>query len=107
MRQADIYREATDTAYTHTDMVYGHWKLKGGDLICIYDSIRFVIAPQYVNDKDFCVFFANQQKKIEKEAASSRRAIMSDILIGDNEISTMLYPEGKEDKAHLVHYRRK
>ncbi len=89
------------------DMGYGNWKLKVSDLICIYDSIRFVIAPQYVNDKGFCVFFARQQKKIEKEAASSRRAIMSDILIGDNEISTMVYPEGKEDKAHLVHYRRK
>lgn len=106
VRVADAYQTSSDTAYTHTDTTYGHWRLEGSNLIRIFESIKMVPAAKYADNKPICDYLAEIKEDIEKDTASSR-TIMSDILISDTEMSTMEYGKGEEDKARLVHYRRK
>ena len=106
VRMADAYQTSADTIYTHTDTVCGHWRLEGNNLIRIFDSIKMAPVASYADDKQLCEYLAEYKADLESDTASIR-IVMSDILIGDTEMSTMEYSEGKEDNTRLVHYRRK
>lgn len=106
VRMADAYQTSADTIYTHTDTVCGHWKLEGNNLIRIFDSIKMAPFARYADDKPLIEYLAEAKDKVENDTATSH-TVMSDILISDTEMSTMEYTEGEEDKARLIHYRRK
>lgn len=106
VRMADAYQTSSDTVYTHTETAYGHWRLEGNNLIRIFDSIQLVPTAMYADDKPLIDYLAEVKAEAKSDSAS-RRAIMSDILISDTEMSTMEYPEGEEANAYLIHYRRK
>ena len=106
VRMADAYQTSTDTIYTHTDTVCGQWRLEGNNLIRIFDSIKMAPFAKYADDKPLIEYLAEAKDKVENDTATSH-TVMSDILISDTEMSTMEYTEGEEDKARLIHYRRK
>lgn len=106
VKMADAYETSVDTAYTHTETAYGHWKLEGNNLIRTFDSIKIVPTAKYADEKEFIEYLAEHKANVEKNSASSH-TVMSDILISDSAMSTMEYTEGEEDQPGLAHYRRK
>lgn len=106
VRMTDAKKTSVDTAYTYADTIYGHWRLEGNDLIRITDSIKSASTDKSSVYNTVVEHLARFQAKTEKDTASNR-AVMSDILLSDTEMSAMEYDEGEEDKAYLIHYRRK
>lgn len=105
-RMADAYQTAVDTAYTHTETAYGHWSLEGNDLRRVFDSVRMTPVAQYADDQQLREYLAKLQAEHENDTTSNV-AVMSDILIGDTDLSSVLYSEGDKDQTLLVHYIRK
>lgn len=106
VRMVDAKNTSVDTAYTYTDTLYGHWKLEGNDLIRIPDSIKSASTVKSAEYNTFVGQLAGFHAKTENDSESNH-TVMGDILISDTELSTMEYDEGEEDKAYLIHYRRK
>lgn len=105
-RKADGFQSAIDTAYTHIETAYGHWTLEGNDLRRVCDSVRITPAARYADDQQVREHLAGLQAEFENDTTSNV-AIMSDILIGDTDLSSVIYSEDRKDETRLVHYVRK
>lgn len=105
-RIADAYQTAVDTAYTHTHIAYGHWSLEGNDLRRIGDSIQLTPAAKYADNQQIREYLAELQAEFENDTTSNV-TVMSDILIGDTDLSSVIYSEDRKDETRLVHYVRK
>lgn len=105
-RKADAYQNVSDSTYTHTETFYGHWSLDGNDLRRIFDSVRITPAAQYADDQQLREYLAGLQAEFENDTTSDV-LVMSDILIGDTDLSSVIYSEDRKDETRLVHYVRK
>lgn len=105
-RKADVYQNVQDSLFTHTETFYGHWTLVGNDVRCVFDSISIVPTCKHADNVQLCEYLANRKSEIENDSTSTYD-VLSDILIGDTDLSTVIYSEGNESETHLVHYIRK
>lgn len=105
-RMGDAYQTAVDTAYTHTETTYGHWSLEGNDLRRVVDSMRMTPVARYADDQQLREYLAELQAEYVNDTTSNV-IVMSDILIGDADLSSVLYSEGDKDQTRLFHYIRK
>lgn len=105
-RMADASQTSVDTVYTHTETAYGHWSLEGNDLRRVFDSVRMTPVAQYADDQQLREYLAELQADFENDTTSDV-LVMSDILIGDTDLSSVIYSEDRKDETRLVHYVRK